>query len=67
MLVHRPGSVRRALSALIGILAALLAMTIALPGAAFAAQGQDDTAIPHPEDDWAGSQILKHEGGSTAA
>ncbi|CAM5451731.1 Lysozyme OS=Streptomyces antimycoticus OX=68175 GN=SANT12839_063410 PE=3 SV=1 [Streptomyces antimycoticus] len=66
MLVHRPGSVRRALSALIGILAALLAMTIALPGAAFAAQGQDDKGHPHPEDDWAGSRYFEREGGSTA-
>ncbi|MEU2206466.1 lysozyme [Streptomyces hygroscopicus] len=63
---HRPGSARRALSALIGMLAALLAMTFALPGSAFAAQGRGDQAIPHPEDDWAGSQILKHEGGPTA-
>ncbi|GAA1136939.1 lysozyme [Streptomyces javensis] len=65
MPVHRPGSARRALSALIGILAALLAVTLALPGSAFAAQGRGDKAIPHPEDDWAGSQIAKHEGGST--
>ncbi|GHJ31356.1 hydrolase [Streptomyces hygroscopicus subsp. sporocinereus] len=66
MPVLRPGSARRALSALIGMLAALLAMTFALPGSAFAAQGRGDQAIPHPEDDWAGSQILKHEGGPTA-
>ncbi|MEU4891495.1 lysozyme [Streptomyces sp. NPDC044780] len=65
MPVHRPGSARRALSALIGILATLLAVTFALPGSAFAAQGRGAKAIPHPEDDWAGSQILKHEGGST--
>ncbi|GAA1254653.1 lysozyme [Streptomyces javensis] len=65
MPVHRPGSARRVLSALIGILAALLAVTLALPGSAFAAQGRSDKAIPHPEDDWAGSQIAKHEGGST--
>ncbi|MET7760694.1 lysozyme [Streptomyces sp. NPDC005393] len=62
MPVHRSGSARRALSALIGLLAALLTATFALPGSAFAAQGAK--AIPHPEDDWAGSQILKHEGAS---
>ncbi|MET7905300.1 lysozyme [Streptomyces sp. NPDC005336] len=62
MPVHRSGSARRALSALIGLLAALLTATFALPGSAFAAQGTK--AIPHPEDDWAGSQILKHEGAS---
>ncbi|MCD9595222.1 lysozyme [Streptomyces sp. 8ZJF_21] len=65
MPAHRPGSTRGAISALISVLAALLAMTVALPGSAFAAQGEGDKAIPHPEQDWAGSQILKHEGGST--
>ncbi|NIY68284.1 lysozyme [Streptomyces malaysiensis] len=65
MPAHRPGSTRGAISALIGVLAALLAMTVALPGSAFAAQDEGDKAIPHPEQDWAGSQILKHEGGST--
>ncbi|MET8008541.1 lysozyme [Streptomyces sp. NPDC005271] len=63
MPVHRPGSARRTLSALIGILAALLTAAFVLPGPAFADQGSSK-AIPHPEDDWAGSQILKHEGGS---
>ncbi|QKV92586.1 lysozyme [Streptomyces sp. NA02950] len=63
MPVLRPGPARRALSALIGILAALVTTTFALSAPASAAQRSED--IPHPEDDWAGSQILKHEGGST--
>ncbi|MCP9206364.1 lysozyme [Streptomyces cucumeris] len=63
MPVHRPGPARRALSALTGLLAALATTTFALSAPAAAAQGTED--IPHPEDDWAGSQILKHEGGST--
>ncbi|KAK1182099.1 lysozyme [Streptomyces sp. NBS 14/10] len=62
---HRPGTTRRTLTALIGILAGLLAMSFTLSGTASAAQGKSGKAIPHPEDDWAGSQILKHEGGST--
>ncbi|MGY0058490.1 lysozyme [Streptomyces sp. LZ34] len=60
---HRPGTTRRTLTALIGILAGLLVMSFSLSGTASAAES--GKAIPHPEDDWAGSQILKHEGGST--
>ncbi|MDX3225583.1 GH25 family lysozyme [Streptomyces sp. ME19-01-6] len=60
---HRPGTTRRTLTALGGILAGLLAMSFTLSGPASAAES--GKAIPHPEDDWAGSQILKHEGGST--
>ncbi|MES4904847.1 MULTISPECIES: lysozyme [unclassified Streptomyces] len=60
---HRPGTTRRTLTAVIGILAGLLAMSFTLSGTASAAES--GKAIPHPEDDWAGSQILKHEGGST--
>ncbi|MFI0814425.1 lysozyme [Streptomyces sp. NPDC021098] len=78
MPVHRPGPTRRTPRTLIGLLAtllsALLAASFALSGPASADDDPvvDDPAvdggtktIPHPEDDWAGSQILKHEGGST--
>lgn len=61
---HRPGTTRRTLIALIGGLAALLAMSFTLSGTASAAQ--NGKAAPHPEDHSAGSQILKHEGGSTS-
>ncbi|MEU1786176.1 lysozyme [Streptomyces sparsogenes] len=60
---HRPGTTRRALTALIGILTGLLTMSFALSGTASAAES--GKKVPHPEDHWAGSQILKHEGGST--
>lgn len=60
---HRPGTTRRALTALIGILTGLLTMSFSLSGAASAAES--GKKVPHPEDHWAGSQILKHEGGST--
>ncbi|WP_431042252.1 lysozyme [Streptomyces sp. P1-3] len=64
MLVHRPGSLRRTLIAIAGALAALLAMTAALSGTASAA---DRHPSPRPgADHWAGSQILKHEGGAAA-
>ncbi|MEU5614556.1 lysozyme [Streptomyces sparsogenes] len=60
---HRPGTTRRALTALIGILTGLLTMSFSLSGTASAAES--GKKVPHPEDHWAGSQILKHEGGST--
>ncbi|MEU1664520.1 lysozyme [Streptomyces sparsogenes] len=60
---HRPGTTRRALTALIGILTGLLTMSFSLSGTASAADS--GKKVPHPEDHWAGSQILKHEGGST--
>src|SRR3954447_15613118 len=73
MPVLRPSPTRRTPSALIGLsaalLSALLTASFALSGPAFADDGPavdgGTKAIPHPEDDWAGSQILKHEGGST--
>ncbi|MER7789536.1 lysozyme [Streptomyces sp. NPDC097640] len=60
---YRPGTTRRTLTALFGILAALLATSFTLSGTATAA---DSGKKPNPEDHWAGSQILKHEGGSTS-
>ncbi|MER6146011.1 lysozyme [Streptomyces sparsogenes] len=60
---YRPGTTRRALTALIGILTGLLTMSFSLSGTASAAES--GKKVPHPEDHWAGSQILKHEGGST--
>jgi GH25 family lysozyme M1 (1,4-beta-N-acetylmuramidase) len=62
MSAHRPyrrtprGSLRTALTALIAVFALLVLM----PATASASGGE---TIPHPEDDWAGSTILEHEGG----
>ncbi|WKX72559.1 lysozyme [Streptomyces sp. XD-27] len=62
MPAHRPGSLRPTPTAIACALAALLAMTAALSGTASAA---DRHPSPRPGDDhWAGSQILKHEGGA---
>ncbi|MDT3399113.1 lysozyme [Streptomyces sp. B1866] len=66
MPVPRPGSVRRALTApasvlatVLALLAGFLATVLALSGTASAATPQP---LSHPDDDWAGSQILRHEG-----
>lgn len=58
---HRPGSARRTLTAIAGVIATLLTMTVSLSGAATA---DDREPSPRPEDHWAGSQIIKHEGGA---
>ncbi|MBH5336968.1 lysozyme [Streptomyces pactum] len=61
MPARRPGSARRSLTAIAGIIATLLTMTVSLSSAASA---DDRRPAPHPEDHWAGSQIIKHEGGA---
>ncbi|MFC0599543.1 lysozyme [Streptomyces palmae] len=61
MAVQRSRTVRRALTALIGTFAALLTASSTLTGTASAADRQPTTG---PDDHWAGSQILRHEGGA---
>ncbi|MDX6355901.1 MAG: hypothetical protein QOF98_2804 [Streptomyces sp.] len=57
--VHATGSARTRLVALAGLLVTLLAMVLAMPGTAAAANSGH---ITHPELDWMGSTIRAHEG-----
>ncbi|MFG1809460.1 lysozyme [Streptomyces sp. NPDC049040] len=59
--VHGNGSVRTRLSLLAGSLVTMLAMALAAPGTAHAANSGHMT---HPDLDWLGSQIKIHEGAS---
>ncbi|MGW1374317.1 lysozyme [Streptomyces sp. NPDC002446] len=56
---HRPA---RSLAFLAGALLAVLALLVGLPGTAGAAAPRRAPEPAHPEQDWAGSQIAKHEG-----
>lgn len=71
MRVHRSGTARhhrRSPVTVVGILLTLLALLCGTAGTAFAdtptpaGTGQDAPEPTHPGQDWAGSQILKHEG-----
>ncbi|GAA2579203.1 lysozyme [Streptomyces tubercidicus] len=56
---HRPA---RSLATVAGILLALVSLLLGLPGTAGAAATQRAPEPRHPEQDWAGSQIARHEG-----
>ncbi|MEU9120376.1 lysozyme [Streptomyces sp. NPDC048506] len=57
---HRPARSFAATTA--GALLAVLALLLGLPGTADAAAGRRAPEPTHPGQDWAGSQIAKHEG-----
>ncbi|MGW2918622.1 lysozyme [Streptomyces angustmyceticus] len=56
---HRPA---RSLAAVAGVLLAVLSLLLGLPGAAGAAATRHAPEPRHPGQDWAGSQIARHEG-----
>ncbi|MFE0375840.1 lysozyme [Streptomyces inhibens] len=56
---HRPA---RSLATVAGTLLAIVSLLIGLPGTAGAAATQRAPEPSHPGQDWAGSQIAKHEG-----
>ncbi|WP_030258788.1 lysozyme [Streptomyces violens] len=74
MRVHRSGParhLRRPTATVAGILLTLLALLCGTVGTATAAgpaatPGQDAPEPTHPGQDWAGSQVAKHEGGTGA-
>ncbi|MEW1752657.1 lysozyme [Streptomyces angustmyceticus] len=56
---HRPA---RSLTAVAGVLLAVLSLLLGLPGTAGAAATRHAPEPSHPGQDWAGSQIARHEG-----
>ncbi|MFE0189729.1 lysozyme [Streptomyces sp. NPDC058989] len=58
-LPHRPA---RSLATMVGALLAILALLLGLPSAAGAQAPRRAPEPTHPGQDWAGSQIAKHEG-----